>query len=109
MRINDGQKTADLGAYLRPSSSNKGAVKGSSPASAPAGRTTNGSNTTDNVELSTKVQDLQQAMRALESTPEIREGRVKEIKVRINSGTYSVKGQAIADRIISSSLIEKII
>ena len=109
MKIYDGQKIADLSAYLKESSkkgglSTKGDVSSStspSKVSAPVA--------TDHVELSAKVQDLQQAGKVLEVTPEIRKDKVAEIKEQIDSGTYSVKGEAIAGRIIESSILEKFI
>jgi negative regulator of flagellin synthesis FlgM len=44
----------------------------------------------------------------IRSTPDIREARVNEIRNLIQSGTYNVRGEQIAEKIISGSLVDEV-
>lgn len=61
----------------------------------------------DKLELSDKAKEFQIAMRAFKNLPEVREEKVKELKGKIQQGTYNVSGKEIADKMIDSLLIDK--
>jgi len=107
MKINGGVKVPGLDGQLNKSSRKKDAPsidgKGSSVQS--GGRA--GGLKGDNVNISVKARDVQAARDLLNAVPEIREDRVEEIKGRIQSGNYDVKGEAIASGIVKASLLDK--
>ncbi|NLW22202.1 MAG: flagellar biosynthesis anti-sigma factor FlgM [Tissierellia bacterium] len=61
----------------------------------------------DEVELSEKAKDYQIGMKKLKEIPDIREDKVERIKKQIKSGTYNVKGQEIAEKILENILLDK--
>jgi negative regulator of flagellin synthesis FlgM len=56
----------------------------------------------DEVALSSVAKDFQTVYKLLNTTPDIREDKVNSIKERMNSGTYNVKAEEVADKILSS-------
>lgn len=63
---------------------------------------------TDRVELSVRGLQIQNLDQLIRSTPDIRAGRVEEIRSMIQAGTYNVKGEQIAEKIISGSLVDEV-
>lgn len=61
----------------------------------------------DRIELSTIAQDLQEALKALGKTPEVREAKIAELKEKINSGTYSIDDGDVADSILKSLFLDE--
>lgn len=55
---------------------------------------------TDKVEISSFGQAYQIAKKAIAETPEIREDRVAEVKIRIKNGDYDVEDEALANMLI---------
>lgn len=55
----------------------------------------------DQFEISQSAKDYQTAKKALSQTPDIREDKVAEIKNAMNTGTYNVSAQEIADKMVS--------
>lgn len=55
----------------------------------------------DQFEISQSAKDYQTAKKALSQTPDIREDKVTEIKNAMNTGTYNVSAQEIADKMVS--------
>ncbi|NWG13345.1 MAG: flagellar biosynthesis anti-sigma factor FlgM [Acidobacteria bacterium] len=62
----------------------------------------------DRVELSVRGLQYQHLEELLHATPEIREAKVEQIRNAIQSGTYNVRGEQIAENIISGSLIDEV-
>ena len=56
----------------------------------------------DQVEISRQGQDYQVAKKAISSQPDVRMDRVDEIKRRMASGTYDVKMEEVAEKLIDS-------
>ncbi len=54
----------------------------------------------DQVSLSQKGRDLAAARNAVAAAPDVREGKVADIKQRIEDGTYQVAPRALARKII---------
>ena len=63
----------------------------------------------ESVNLSHKAKDLQKAREVMEVTPEIRENKVGQLKREIEAGTYSVKRDEIATKMVRESLIDAFI
>ena len=63
----------------------------------------------DKVEFSQTVKNVKEAREQLESIPDVREEKVKEIKTQIEEGTYQVDGKKIAFNMIRASLIDEIV
>lgn len=55
----------------------------------------------DGVVLSQRAQEVQRARAALAETPEIRQGRVAELRAKIEAGTYRVDPDKVAERILN--------
>jgi len=62
----------------------------------------------DRIELSVRGREIQQLDALIRSTPDIREAKVEEVRSAIENGTYNVKAEKIADKILGGSLIDQI-
>jgi negative regulator of flagellin synthesis FlgM len=62
----------------------------------------------DRLELSVRGLQVQNLDRLIKSVPDIREPRVEQIRGAIESGTYNVRGEQIAEKIISGSLVDEV-
>jgi negative regulator of flagellin synthesis FlgM len=58
------------------------------------------------VNLSQASKDLRLANEALASAPDVREDKVTEIRNKIESGTYEIDNQAVADKMVGSFIDE---
>ena len=56
----------------------------------------------DKIEISQVGKDMTVAKKAISEAPDLREDKVKAIKVQMEAGTYSVSSEAIADKLINS-------
>jgi negative regulator of flagellin synthesis FlgM len=63
----------------------------------------------DRIELSVRSREIQQIDELIRSTPDIREARVEQVRKELESGTYNVKAEVIAERIIGGNLIDEIL
>ncbi len=59
----------------------------------------------DSVSLSQKAADLQAAQRALESTPEVREATVADLRQQIEDGSYHVESRDLATDLLRSGAV----
>jgi len=55
---------------------------------------------TARVELSSRSREMHQALAAAHAAPDVRADKVNDVKQRIAQGTYSVKAEVIARRIL---------
>ena len=62
----------------------------------------------DRVQISASTRDAAEMHRILASTPDVRADRVREVKERIESGTYDADPYKIADRLIASFMEENL-
>ncbi len=62
----------------------------------------------DRIELSVRSREIQHVDELISSTPDIREARVEQIRGAVESGTYNVKAEKIADKILGGSVIDQI-
>lgn len=61
----------------------------------------------DRIELSVKSREIQHLDALIHSTSDVREAKVEQLKAAVQSGTYNVKAEAIADKIIGGSLLDQ--
>ncbi len=66
----------------------------------------NGQTATDDVKLSSKARFYQKIKKAALEAPEIRKEKVEGIKERIDTGTYNIKGERVAEKIVQESLVD---
>jgi negative regulator of flagellin synthesis FlgM len=59
----------------------------------------------DTVVISDSAKRIQEAQAQLETIPEVRSEKVAEIKRRIEDGTYEIKPDKIAEKMIRESLL----
>ena len=63
----------------------------------------------DQITLSGQAQDIGRLQMDVSKLPDVRTDRVEEVKSSINSGTYDVKGDAVAGKLLKDAIIDKII
>jgi len=63
---------------------------------------TKGVSAKDHVEISRTGKDYQVAKQALAHTEDIRMDKVNEIKRRMESGTYNVSGEEVANKLVDN-------
>ncbi len=62
----------------------------------------------DRIELSVKSRDIQHIDALIRSTPDVRMDRVAEVRSAIENGTYNVKAEKVADKIITGNMIDEV-
>jgi len=60
----------------------------------------------ETVDLSTMARDIQQAKVEVSQVPDVREEKVQEIKAQVETGTYNVSGEQIANKMVGESIID---
>jgi negative regulator of flagellin synthesis FlgM len=63
----------------------------------------------DQIDLSGAARDIGRLQMEVSKLPDIRADRVEELKNTINAGTYDVKGDAVAGRLIKNAIVDKFI
>ena len=63
---------------------------------------TRGGSFSDKLEISQMGKDYQVAKQIVAQTPDIREDKVKEIKQRIEAGTYEVSDEDLAQKLVEA-------
>lgn len=62
---------------------------------------------TDKVVLSPRAREIRDAAQQVAGMPAVRENKVHQIRQQISAGTYSVKGDVIAFKMIASSVFSE--
>jgi negative regulator of flagellin synthesis FlgM len=62
----------------------------------------------DRIEFSVKSREVLQIDNLIRSTPDIREQKVEQIRSAIANGTYNVKAEMVAEKIITGNMIDNI-
>jgi len=92
--------------------SNPGVQRLDGGAAQPAKARTNGAEAgqsrSDRIELSVRSREIQHLDEMIRSTPDVRADRVEQIRSALKEGTYNVKAEMIADKIIGGSIIDDI-
>lgn len=89
MKIDGSHKPVQIDAYLKQvgdqqQKADRQTVK--------AGQTTQ----YDKVDLSDRAREIQQASQMLKTMPDVREDKVKQVKMEVEEGTYKVQGAQVA-------------
>jgi len=63
----------------------------------------------DSLELSSKARELNAVRQVIAGTPEVRAGKIAQIKQAVTNGTYRVDSRDIAHRMLVRSLVDRII
>ncbi len=63
---------------------------------------------TDRIEFSLRSREILHLDEIIQSTPDIREAKVAQIRSAIETGTYNVKAEKIADQIIRGNLLDEV-
>lgn len=63
----------------------------------------------DQVTVSEKAKEIGRLQVEVSKLPEIRADRVEEIKNAINAGTYDVKGEAVAGKLLKEAIIDSLV
>lgn len=99
MKLNDitGKDTASqmIQQYQRGEKLNQPAVNKSA---APAA--------TEQVSISARAKDIQQARNIIAATPDLREDKVRELKAQLDQGTYKIDTDKLAEIMVTESLID---
>ena len=72
-------------------------------------KTGEGSSTSDQdrIELSVRSQEIQHLDVLIQSTSDVRDAKVEQVRSAIENGTYNVKAEQVADKIIGGNLIDQ--
>jgi negative regulator of flagellin synthesis FlgM len=62
----------------------------------------------DRLELSVKSREISHLDELVRSTPDIREMRIEQVRRDIEAGTYNVKAEKIAEKIIGGNLLDEV-
>jgi len=62
----------------------------------------------DRLELSVRSREISHLNDLIQSTPDVRDSRVEQVRQEIQNGTYSVKAEKIADKIIGGNLLDEV-
>ena len=62
----------------------------------------------DRIELSVRSREIQHLDKLIESTPDVREARVEQIRSAVINGTYNVKAEKIAEKLIGGKIIDEV-
>ena len=63
----------------------------------------------EKVQLSTRAKDIQRVKNIINTVPDIRTEKVNQLKRSIEDGTYNVKGEKVAEKMIKESLLDEIL
>ncbi len=58
----------------------------------------------DQLTLSNEGQTFQKVLSAMEQLPDIREDKVKDVKQRVDSGTYQIDNEKVAEKMMAAKL-----
>jgi len=105
MKISGNDSSFNLGAYVK---NVKTAKEVNAEPKEPEKQTGKSIVGEDKVVLSQKAKEIQKAKMLMASVPDVREEKVKEIRQRIEDGTYKVEGKKIAGKIVKESLLNEL-
>ena len=103
MKIPDKNHIVNLNAYIR-NVDNGG--KAGSQTQKPEKQASSGE---EKVELSAKARDIQKIKKALDNVPDIRGEKVAQLKRSIEEGTYNVKAENVARKMLKENLLDEIL
>jgi|SRR5208337_3412034 len=63
----------------------------------------------DKVLVSDRAKEIGRLQAEVSKLPDVRTDRVEDVKNAINSGTYNVKGEAVAGKVLKEAVIDSVI
>ena len=63
----------------------------------------------DRVDLSNQVRDISRLNDLVNAVPDVRTSRVEEVRFTIENGTYDIKAEQIAEKIMGGDLLDELI
>ena len=60
---------------------------------------------TDTVNISDAAKEIQEVRKELDNIPEVRTEKVEQLKNQIENGTYEIKSEEIAEKMLKDSLL----
>ena len=87
---------------------NKNVQKLDTPQQSGSARSSGESGVSDRLELSIRGRDMSHLQELVQSTPDVRESKIEAIRGEIERGTYNVKAEKIAEKIIGGNLLDVI-
>lgn len=94
---NDGESIRQITQGMKPPQSEK---------KPPASNVSSPDAGSDRVELSSQSRDMKKIHEILATTPEVRTEKVAELKKAVAEGTYKVKTEDIADKMVKEMVLE---
>jgi negative regulator of flagellin synthesis FlgM len=65
--------------------------------------------TGDQVRISTRAKEFQKAYELIAQAPDVRVEKVAQLQESINNGTYNVRGEQVADKLITHTILDAIL
>ena len=62
----------------------------------------------DQIRLSDRSREMQHIHELIQSTADVRDAKIEQVRNEIENGTYNVKGVQIAEKIIKGTLIDEV-
>jgi negative regulator of flagellin synthesis FlgM len=62
----------------------------------------------DRLELSVRSREISHLDELVRSTPDVREMKIEQVRRDIEAGTYNVKAEKIAEKIIGGNLLDEV-
>ncbi len=62
----------------------------------------------DRLEVSVQGMEASHMQSLIQSTPDVREDRVNQVRGQIESGTYNIKAEKIAEKIVGGNLLDEV-
>jgi negative regulator of flagellin synthesis FlgM len=63
----------------------------------------------DQVRISARAKEFQHLSQLVAQTPEIRADKVEKIQAAIKAGSYNVRGEQVADKVIAHTILDAIL
>ena len=60
---------------------------------------------TDTVNISDAAKEIQEVRKELDNIPDVRDDKVEQLKNQIENGTYEIKSEEIAEKMLKDSLL----
>lgn len=98
MEINPTDNTINIDAYINNISDKHKAENTSDKAEKNAAKT-------DTVHISDAAKEIQEVRKELDNIPDVRADKVEQLKNQIENGTYEIKSEEIAEKMLKDSLL----
>ena len=98
MEINSNDNTINIDAYVNNINDKQKAENTSDKAETNVAKT-------DTVNISDAAKEIQEVRKELDNVPDVRADKVEQLKNQIENGTYEIKSEEIAEKMLRDSLL----